>query len=44
MHTHRYDKYVEEHENGDIYQEKNKVDQNFIVSDRAGFTELDIGG
>jgi hypothetical protein len=44
MHTHRYDRYVEGHEDEDIYQEKNKVDQNFIVSDRACFTELDIDG
>jgi hypothetical protein len=26
MHTHRYDEYVEGHEDDDIYQEENKVD------------------
>jgi hypothetical protein len=41
MHTHRYDEYVEGHEDDDIYQEGIKVDQNFMVSDRAGLAELD---
>jgi hypothetical protein len=35
MHTHRYDEYVEEHEDDDIYQEEIEVDQNFIVLDRS---------
>jgi hypothetical protein len=29
------------HENDDIYQEEIEVDQNFMVSDEAGLTELD---
>jgi hypothetical protein len=41
MHTHRYDEYVEGHEDDDIYQEENKVDQNFTVYDGACLTELD---
>jgi hypothetical protein len=43
MHTHRYDEYIEGHEDDDIYQEEIKVDQNFTVSDRVGLAELDIG-
>jgi hypothetical protein len=42
MHTHQYDKYVEGHEDGDVYQEEIEVDQNFTVSDGAGLAELDI--
>jgi hypothetical protein len=41
MHTHRYDEYVDGHEDDDIYQEEIKVDQNFTVSDGAGLEELD---
>jgi hypothetical protein len=41
MHTRRYDEYVEGHEDDEIYQEKIEVDQNFMVSDRLGLTELD---
>jgi hypothetical protein len=41
MHTHQYDKYVEGHEDDDIYQEEIEVDQNFMVSDGAGLTKLD---
>jgi hypothetical protein len=33
MHTHRYDEYLEGHEDQDIYQVEIEVDQNFIVSD-----------
>jgi hypothetical protein len=43
MHTHRYDEYVEGHEDDDIYQEEIEVDHNFMVSDGAGLTELDTG-
>jgi hypothetical protein len=43
MHTHRYDGYIEGHEDDDIYQEEIKVDQNFMVFDKAGLTELDTG-
>jgi hypothetical protein len=42
MHTHQYDKYVEGHEDGDVYQEEIEVDQNFTESDGAGLAELDI--
>jgi hypothetical protein len=41
MHTRQYDKYLEGHEDDDIYQEEIEVDQNFIVSDGAGLTKLD---
>jgi hypothetical protein len=41
MHTHRYDEYVEGHEDDDIYQEEIEVDQNFMVSNGPGLTELD---
>jgi hypothetical protein len=41
MHTHRYDEYVERHEDDDIYQEETEVDQNFTVSNGAGLAELD---
>jgi hypothetical protein len=43
MHTHRYDEYIEGHEDYDIYQEEIEVDQNVTVSDGVGLTELDIG-
>jgi hypothetical protein len=43
MHTHRYDKYVEGHDDDDIYQEEIEVDQNFMVSDGASLAELDTG-
>jgi hypothetical protein len=43
MHTHRYDEYVEGHEDDDIYQEEIEVDQNFTISDRASLVELDTG-
>jgi hypothetical protein len=43
MHTHRYDEYVEGHEDDDIYQEKIEVDQNFTVSDGVGLARLDTG-
>jgi hypothetical protein len=43
MHTHRYDEYIERHEDDDIYEEEIKVDQNFTVSDGASLIELDIG-
>jgi hypothetical protein len=33
MHTHRYDEYVEGHEDDDMNQEEIEVDQNFTVSD-----------
>jgi hypothetical protein len=41
MHSNQYDEYVEGHEDGDIYHEEIEVDQNFMVSDGAGLTELD---
>jgi hypothetical protein len=41
MHTHRYDEYIEGHEDDDIYQEKIEVDQNFTISDGEGLPELD---
>jgi hypothetical protein len=41
MHTRRYDEYVEGHKDDDIYQEKNEVYQNFMISDGAGLAELD---
>jgi hypothetical protein len=45
MDTHRYDAYVERHDDDDIvhvYQEENKGHQSlsFIISDGAGLTEL----
>jgi hypothetical protein len=43
MHTHRYDEYVERHEDDDvdIYQEEiEETHQNFTVSDGAGLAEL----
>jgi hypothetical protein len=43
MHTHRYDEYVKGHEDDDIYQEEIEVDQNFMVSNGPGLTELDTG-
>jgi hypothetical protein len=43
MHTHRYDEYIEGHEDDDIYQEEIEVDQNFMVSDGSGLAELDTG-
>jgi hypothetical protein len=43
MHTHRYDAYIERHEDDNIYQEEIKVDQNFMVFDGAGLIELDTG-
>jgi hypothetical protein len=43
MHTRQYDEYVEGHVDDDIYQEEIEVDQNFMVSDRAGLIELDTG-
>jgi hypothetical protein len=43
MHTCRYDEYVKGHEDDDIYQEEINVNQNFMVSDRTGLTELDTG-
>jgi hypothetical protein len=43
MHTRRYDEYIEGHEDDDMYQEEIKVDQNFMVSDRIGLTELHTG-
>jgi hypothetical protein len=43
MHTRQYDKYIEGHEDNDIYQEEIEVDRDFTVSDRAGLVELDIG-
>jgi hypothetical protein len=42
MHTHRYDEYVEGHEDDNIYQKEIEVDQNFMVSNGAGLTKLDI--
>jgi hypothetical protein len=41
MHTRRYDEYIEEQEDDEIYQKEIDVDQNFMVSDGAGLTELD---
>jgi hypothetical protein len=38
MYTRQYYEYVEGHEDDDIYQEVIDVDQNFTVSDAAGFT------
>jgi hypothetical protein len=40
MHTHRYDEYIERHEDGDIYQEENEGYQNFTISDRECLKEL----
>jgi hypothetical protein len=45
MDTHRYDAYMERHENDDVirvYQEENEGDQGlrFTVSEKAGLTEL----
>jgi hypothetical protein len=41
MHTHRYDDYIEGHEDDDIYQEEIEVDQNFTVSNGTRLTKLD---
>jgi hypothetical protein len=43
IHTHRYDEYVERHEDGGIYQEEIEVDHNFTTTDGASLTELDTG-
>jgi hypothetical protein len=43
MHTHQYDKYIERHEDDNIYQEEIEVDQNFMVFDGVGLTKLDTG-
>jgi hypothetical protein len=43
MHTHRYDEYIEGHEDDDIYQEEIEISQNFMISDEAGLAELDAG-
>jgi hypothetical protein len=43
MHTRLYDEYIEGHEDDDVYQEEIEVEQNFMVSDGAGLTELDTG-
>jgi hypothetical protein len=43
IHNRRYDEYIEGHEDDDIYQEEIGVDQNFMVSDGTGLTELDTG-
>jgi hypothetical protein len=43
MHTRQYDEYVEGHRDDDTYQEEIEVDQNFMVSDGTGLTELDTG-
>jgi hypothetical protein len=40
IHTRRYDEYMERNEEGDVYQEEIKEDENFKVSDRATLTEL----
>jgi hypothetical protein len=40
MHTHRYDEYIERHEDDDIYLEEIKEHQNFMVSDDTGLVEL----
>jgi hypothetical protein len=42
MDTHRYDEYVERHEDNDaihVYQEEIEGHQNFTVSDGAGFAK-----
>jgi hypothetical protein len=31
MHSHRYDEYVEEHKDDDIYQKEIEVDQNSLL-------------
>jgi hypothetical protein len=41
MHTHRYDEYIERHEDDDTYQEEINVDQNFTVSNGACLVEFD---
>jgi hypothetical protein len=43
MHTHRYDEYIEGHEDDEVYQEEIEVDQNFMVFDGAGLADLDTG-
>jgi hypothetical protein len=43
IHSHRYDEYVEGHEDDDIYQEEIRVDQNFTVSDGTCLAKLDTG-
>jgi hypothetical protein len=43
MHTHRYDEYIERHEDDDIYHDEIKVHQSFMVSDETGLAELAIG-
>jgi hypothetical protein len=43
IHTHRYDEYVEGHEDDEIYQEEIEVEQNFTVSDGVRLVELDTG-
>jgi hypothetical protein len=40
IHTRQYDEYLERNEEGDVYQEEIKEDENFKVSDRATLTEL----
>jgi hypothetical protein len=40
MHTHRYDEYIERHEDDDIYQEEIEEHQNFTVSVGEGLIEL----
>jgi hypothetical protein len=41
MHIHRYDEYIEGHEDDEICQEEIDVDHNFMVYDGVGLTELD---
>jgi hypothetical protein len=43
IHTHRYDQYIERHDDDDIYREKIKGHQSFTGSDGADIVELAIG-
>jgi hypothetical protein len=40
VHTHRYDEYIETHEDDDVYQEEIEECQSFTVSDGSSLTEL----
>jgi hypothetical protein len=40
IHTRRYDEYMERNEEDDVYQEKIKEHENFMVSDGPRLTEL----
>jgi hypothetical protein len=41
IHAHRYDEYIERHEDDGIYKEEIEGRQSFTVSDKADLAELD---